>query len=312
MVEKHYDIIIIGGSAAGLAATLAVARTMKTALCIDSGAPCNKFSDHMHNLIGHDGDSPVAFRSQIKDNLMKYKTVELVEGKVINVTKSEIEFQIAAIVNNSEMGYRSKKIIFASGVNDLINNVNIKNIEKFWGKSALHCPYCHGYEVANKATGLIFNNSRLMDMVPMIYNWTKNITVLTNGTKISSICSESEQNKLKNKDIEIIDKVITEFIGEAGNLKTVRFSDGSTISLDCVYIHPPFKLNCEDILNKLQISIDETKLIKVDGFQRTNVQGVYACGDCTTYFRAVANAVSQGNIAGAMCTKDLFQNSWDE
>ncbi|CUM54545.1 uncharacterized protein AC631_02258 [Debaryomyces fabryi] len=311
-MENHYEVIIIGGSAAGLAATLAIARTMKTVLCIDSGAPCNKFSDHMHNFIGHDGDSPVEFRSQAKDNLLKYKTVRLVEGKVIKVNKAKTEFQITATVRNTEKLYVGKKIIFASGVNDLINDVNIKDIEKFWGKSALHCPYCHGYEVANRATGLIFDNSRLMDMASMIYNWTKNITVLTNGTKISSICSESEQNELKRKNIEIIDKVITEFVGESGNLETVRFSDGSTISLDCVYIHPPFKLNCEDILNKLQVNIDETRLIKVDGFQRTNIEGVYACGDCTTYFRAVSNAVSQGNIAGAMCTKELFQNSWYE
>ncbi|CUM55704.1 unnamed protein product [Debaryomyces tyrocola] len=161
-------------------------------------------------------------------------------------------------------------------------------------------------------TGLIFDNSRLMDMATMIYNWTKNITLLTNGTKISSICSESQLNELKDKDIEIIDKVITEFIGESGKLESVVFSDGTRISLSCVYIHPPFELKCEEILNKLQVHIDTPKLIKVDSFQKTNISGVYACGDCTTFFRTVSNAVSQGNVAGAFASKDLFQDSWNE
>lgn len=311
-MDNSYDVIIIGGSAAGLAATLAIARTIKTVLCIDSKAPCNRFSNRMHNFIGHDGDSPLEFKSQAKENIMKYKTVDLVEGEVIEVAKSENSFQIAATISDTEKRYTGKKIIFASGVNDLVNDVNIKNIENFWGKSALHCPYCHGYEVANMKTGLIFDNSRLMDMAAMIYNWTKNITVLTNGTKISSICSESQLNELKNKDIEIIDKVITEFIGESGRLESVVFSDGTSISLSCVYIHPPFKLNCEDILNKLQVHIDTTKLIKVNPFQETNINGVYACGDCTTLFRTVSNAVSQGNITGAFASKNLFQDSWNE
>lgn len=135
---------------------------------------------------------------------------------------------------------------------------------------------------------------------------------MTNGTKLSSICCESQQNDLKQKGIKVVDNVITEFIGEAGNLKTVRYSNGSTISLNCVYMHPPIKLNCEDILNELQVNKDETNLIKVDRFQRMNIPSVYACGDCTTFFRSVSNVVSHGNVAGAMCTKDLFQDSWNE
>ncbi|CUM55706.1 unnamed protein product [Debaryomyces tyrocola] len=114
-MDDSYDVIIIGGSAAGLAATLAIARTMKTVLCIDSKAPCNRFSNHMHNFIGHDGDTPLEFKSQAKENVMKYKTVDLVEGEVIDVAKSEKSFQIAATISNTEKALHRKEDNFCVG-----------------------------------------------------------------------------------------------------------------------------------------------------------------------------------------------------
>lgn len=87
--------------------------------------------------------------------------MEIIEDKVTKVNKSELGFQIASNVGNSEQIYTSKKIIFAAGVNDLINNINIKNMNQFWGKAIFHCPYCHGYEVANRNTGIILVICRL-------------------------------------------------------------------------------------------------------------------------------------------------------
>jgi len=148
----QHDVIIIGGSYAGLSAAMTLGRSMRKVLIIDSGKPCNRQTPYSHNFITHDGETPAAIAQKAREQVLKYPTVQLVNDTALRASKNENGFEI---ITASEAAYNTTKIIFATGVLDIMPD--IKGFAECWGISILHCPYCHGYEVKDKPLGIIAN-----------------------------------------------------------------------------------------------------------------------------------------------------------
>jgi thioredoxin reductase len=297
MTNKNYfDVIIIGGSYSGLAAAMALGRSLKQVLIIDSGIPCNRQTPHSHNFITQDGIPPQEIATIARQQVENYDTVRFLDGLAVNGIRTKEGFQIQT---SSGETFDSKKIIFATGVRDIMPG--IEGFAECWGVSALHCPYCHGYEVRNEKTGILGNGEYGFEFSVLISNWTKDLTLFTNG--VSTLTTE-QTAKLKSRNINIVEAEIEKLKHSNGYVEQIIFRDGKSTSIRALYSRPAFVQHCT-IPTSLGCELSEDGYIKVDSSQKTNVLGVLACGDNTTRMRSVANAVAMGTIAGATVNREI-------
>jgi thioredoxin reductase len=299
--STNFDVIIIGGSYSGLSAGMALGRSLRNVLIIDSGKPCNLQTPHSHNFITQDGKTPKEISTLAKQQVEQYKTVDFYNGLAISGSKTKKGFEV-----KTELGeiFLAKKLIFATGVKDIMPNIN--GFAECWGISAIHCPYCHGYEYSNAKTGILANGDLAFELGKLINNWTKDLTIFTNGTSTLTI---EQAAKLAEHNIEIVEKEINSFENSKGQIENIIFKDGSKHSITAIYARPAFEQHC-DIPAKLGCEITEQHFIKIDFFQKTTVHGVYACGDNSSMLRTVSYSVAMGGIAGIMVNRELIEEEF--
>jgi thioredoxin reductase len=295
MEQKNFEVIIIGGSYSGLSAAMSLGRSLRQVLVIDSGLPCNIQTPHSHNFITNDGETPAAIAAKARLQVSFYKTVQFYNGFAIDAVKTQNSFEIKT--ESGEL-FTSKKLLFATGVKDLLPQ--IKGFAVCWGISVLHCPYCHGYEVKSEKTAIVANGEMGFEYAKLILNWTKNLTLCTNGK--STLTSEQIQI-LKNHGVLVLENEIDSFEHNTGYISNIVFKNGEKIAVKAVYARPPFEQHCP-LPQTLGCEVNEQGLIKVDFMQKTSVSGIYASGDATTQMRSVALAVSSGSFAGATINKE--------
>jgi thioredoxin reductase len=291
MKTNTYDVVIVGGSYAGLSAAMALGRAMRKVLLIDSGLPCNRQTPHSHNFLTRDGEQPQVISAKALSQVMDYPTVQFHKGIAIEGHQVNSAFRIM-----TEAGevFESGKLVFATGVKDIMPDID--GFSDCWGKSVIHCPYCHGYEMRHQRTAILANGDFAFHYAQLIYNWTKDLTVLTNGK--STLTNEQAANISKH-GIQVIEKEIKALLHESGQVRQVAFKDGSIFEPEAVYSRPAFEQHCA-IPTQMTCEFTEAGLIKTDMFQQTNIPGIFACGDNCSPMRSVANAVATGNFAGAM------------
>lgn len=303
MNTTHFDVIIVGGSYAGLSAAMALGRSLRNVLIIDSGLPCNRQTPYSHNLITHDGEPPAAIAAKAKEQVLRYNTVTFLPGKATKTVQQQNGFEI-----QTEAGERfhAKKLLFTTGVIDAMPD--IPGFAECWGISILHCPYCHGYEVRDRKTGIIANGEAGLEMAKLISNWTDDLTLFTNGP---STLTDEQVQKLQQHGIGVVEAEIERVEHNNGTITALRGKDGSTHSLEAVYARPALRQHC-DLPQELGCALTEMGFLQVDEFQKTAVPGVYAAGDNTTMFRSVAAAIAAGGKAGAVLNKELIDESFSQ
>lgn len=298
---SFFDVIIIGGSYAGLSAGMALGRAMKKVLIVDSGQPCNIHTPHSHNFLTQDGKSPKEIAGIGKEEVLKYETVHFHEGHAIKVNKVSDGFEICLL---SGVIFSAKKLIFATGVKDIMPQLD--GFSACWGKSIIHCPFCHGYEVKNQPTGILGNGDSGFEFAKMLSNWTQDLTLFTNGP---AVFTNTQLKKLQYHHITIIEQPIAYFEHKEGYLEQIVFSDLTDHPLRVLYAKLPF---VQQSVLPLALGCDLTAqgLIKVNEFQKTSVYGISACGDSANSLRSVSNAVASGTVAGAMTNKELTDDTF--
>ncbi|MBB4806201.1 thioredoxin reductase [Chryseobacterium defluvii] len=301
MESKNFEVIIIGGSYAGLSAGMALGRSLRSVLIIDSGLPCNRQTPHSHNFLTHDGKTPEEISTLAREQVEKYDTVQFHSGTVLKALKHSGGFEV---ITRSDEKFYARKLIIATGIKDL--KPDIPGFDECWGISVLHCPYCHGYEVKNEVTGIMDNGDIAFDFSKLIFNMTKKLTLLTNG---KSTLTDEQIKKLNQNNIHIEEGEIERIEHQEGRIQQVVFKSGEELQLKVLYAKIPFLQNL-NVSEDLGCEMTEHGFIKVDPMQKTNVPGVFACGDNVTMMRSVANAVSQGNFTGAMVNKELAEEDF--
>lgn len=294
--QKHFDVIIVGGSYSGLAAAMALGRSLRDVLVIDSGKPCNIQTPQSHNFITQDGNTPKEISTLAKLQVEKYNTITFADDVAISGMKVENGFEIQTL---SGKMFWARKIIFATGIKE--HMPDIAGFSECWGISVLHCPYCHGYEVRNKKTGILGNGEYGFDFSRLISNWTKDLTLYTNG---KSTLTAEQISKLKCHNIQIVEKEIKTLAHLNGYIQKIVFKDGTSSACEALYAHNPFEQHCS-IPQTLGCEFTDEGYIKVDPLQKTTVEGVFACGDNTSKMRTVANSVATGTTAGMMLNKEM-------
>jgi thioredoxin reductase len=299
--NKNFDVIIIGGSYAGLSSAMALGRALRNVLVIDSGLPCNRQTPYSHNFITQDGTKPSEIAEKAKAQVLKYDTVKFLNDLAVSGKKTEIGF---AITTETGETFEAKKLVFATGVKDIMPD--IKGFSECWGITVLHCPYCHGYEVKGEKTGILVNGNFALHYVRLICNWTKELTIFTNG---KSSFTQEQTDKIFKNNIPIVEKEIAEIRHKNGNVQQIVFKDNSTFDLKAIYSQPNFEQHCK-IPEMLGCELTEQGLIKVDMFQKTTIENIFACGDNSHPLRTVANAVATGNIVGTIVNNGMTEEEF--
>lgn len=301
MTDINFDVIIVGGSYSGLSAAMALGRSLRKVLIIDSGKPCNAQTPHSHNFLTQDGNTPAAISGIAREQVLAYKTITFIDDLAVKGQLLETGIKIETGRNDKFTG---RKVIFATGVRDILPNID--GFKECWGISLIHCPYCHGYEVRNEKTAIIGNGDAGFDMARLISHWTKNLTVLTNG---KSTFTDNQSQLLADHKINIIENEIGSLQQLKGVIENVVFKDGSLFPVTAAYFRAPFEQHC-DIPKQLGCEMTDMGHIKIDSMQKTNIPGVYAVGDSVFPMRSVAYAVYSGSFAGAVVNREMIEESF--
>lgn len=296
-----YDVIIIGGSFSGLAAAMALGRSMRRVLVIDSGKPCNRQTPHSHNFLTQDGRPPAEILDIARQQVSAYPTVQLYDSVAVKGYASAATFEIHC---EDDTRFSARKLIFATGIDDRLPA--IPGLAMCWGISVLHCPYCHGYEMRNAVTGIIGNGQYAFEFCQLISNWTEKLTLYTNGP---STLGDEQKVRLQKRNIPVVEETITGLAHDKGFVHSIMFEGRSPAPVKAVYTRAAFVQHCP-IPEMLGCETDEEGYLKVDPNQHTGIPGIYACGDNSGRMRTVANAVASGTLAGMMVNRELIEEDF--
>ncbi|MDQ0637463.1 thioredoxin reductase [Pedobacter sp. W3I1] len=296
-----FDVIIIGGSYAGLSAALTLGRATRNVLVIDAGKPCNRQTPHSHNFLTHDGDQPADITKAAKAEVLKYPTVRFLEEKAISARQIDGGFNID--VENAG-SFAARKLLLATGLKDVLPDIN--GLAECWAISAVHCPYCHGYEIRNEKIGLLMNGDHAFEMAKNLHLWNKDLTILTNG---KSQLSAEQTEKLRSKSITIREDEIIELLHNNGHLEDVVFKNGEKLALKAIYVKPDVEQHF-NFDKQLGFELTDLKTIKVDEQQQSTAKGVYAAGDCATLFRSLSIITAAGTMAAVAMNKEMISEEF--
>ena len=292
------DFIIIGGSYAGLSAAMALGRARCRVLVLDAGQPRNRTTPHAHNLLLHDGDAPADLAARARQQVAAYPTVQLLPAEATAAEKlPDGTFQITTAAHGT---FAAPTLLLATGLRDELPP--IPGFAECWGTSIIHCPYCHGYEVADQPTGLWMNGEMVAHMVAMLLNWTRTLTVFTNGP---ATFGAEERALLATHHIGLEETPVAALLHTGPQLDGLGLADGRAVALSVLYAGLP-RYQAADLPAQLGCEMDEQNLLRVDEQNQTTVPGVYAAGDNCTMLHQLANAIGVGNRVGAMLSRDLI------
>lgn len=298
--DTHSEVIIVGGSYAGLAAAMALGRSLRSVRIIDNGKPCNRFTPFSHNFLLGDGVPPAQLRERARQQVAVYPGIIWTEGTVTGTKGSNGDFTVIT----DQGSYTTGKLLFATGVYDDLSFP--EGLEACWGKSVLHCPYCHGYEVKGRLTGILASGPVAFEMGRLLSQWTKQLVLLTNGGPMPEAAQET---LLRKNGVTILTGPVARFHHKNGQLECVEFTDGQLLTLEVLYTHAPFRQHCP-VPEQLGCTLTERGMLVVNDFQETTVAGVYAAGDNCNPMRSVSLAISAGSKAGALINRALVEESF--
>ncbi|WP_373514589.1 NAD(P)/FAD-dependent oxidoreductase [Persicitalea sp.] len=301
MNNTDFDVIIVGGSSAGLSAGLALGRALRRVLILDSGQPCNGQTPHSHNFFTQDGSTPQQILATAKAQLARYPTLTLRHELATYAQKTDTGF---VVTTKSGQVYQAQKLIAATGIKDLLPTID--GFAACWGISVIHCPYCHGYEFRQQPTGILANGDTGFEAAKLISNWTPTLTLFTNGP---STLSPEQTQSLQKHQIAIDERTVAHLDQRKGYLDRVIFTNRSSVDLKALYARLPF-VQHSDIPAQLGCDLTEQGYIATDVWQKTSVAGLFACGDNSTFMRSVANAVYSGSMAGGSVNMELINQTF--
>ena len=294
-----YEVIVVGGSFAGLSAALQLARARRRVLVLDSGKPRNRFAQFSHGFFGHDGQPPSAILAHARSQLLSYGTVSFAEDLATHAARSGKVYTVTAA---SGAVHTASRLILATGVSDDLSTV--AGLQERWGVSILHCFYCHGYEVAGQRLGVLATSDRSLQTAMLLPDWSEHVTLFTNGV----IRLDPKQlAELSSRGVAVETVPVITLLGEAPALSGVRLDDGRITPVDAVFMSPPTRM-ASPLAEQLGCDFEEGPsgpFIRTGADKQTTVPGVYAAGDAARPGHNASWAAADGVTAGISAHQSL-------
>lgn len=295
MIEA--DVAVVGGSFAGVSAAIMLARARRRVVIIDDGQTRNRYAHSSHGFLGMDGAAPGAIHEKGLAEVLAYPTARHVEGKVTGISGTA-----GAFVLEGTEEVQAARVILAFGQRDVLPD--IPGLADCWGQTVAQCPYCHGYELADRTTGLLAVDAIPMHHATHLRDWTDDLVLLENGVPVMP----EEAEKLDRPGLRREAGRVLRIHHSEGAIEAVELDGGRRVEMRALYL-VTWQEPASPLAEQMGCEIVETPMgrhLQVDDHQRTTVPGVFAAGDLARPFPSATQAASTGNRAGAACHQDLL------
>lgn len=292
------DVIVIGGSYAGMAAALQLVRARRRVVVIDAGKRRNRFASHSHGFLGQDGVDPAQLWAEAQRQLLAYPTLRWLDDVAGAVSGQHDAFRVSVDGGEEISG---RRVLLATGVSDQLPEV--PGLAERWGRSVFHCPYCHGYELDQGRIGVIATGPMSLHQAQLLPDWGP-VTFLTNG---AVAIEPAKREDLQARGVTIEETVITRITGDAD----VDLRDGRLLAFAGLFTATR-TTPASPLAAAAGCALIETPMgsqIRTADSKETSVPGIFACGDVARAPHSVSLAVADGAWAGAQLHQSLV---WPE
>lgn len=304
MEQQTYDVVVIGGGAAGLSGALALARSRRSVLVVDSGEPRNAPAAHMHNVLGHDGRPPADLYAAGRAEVAGYGA-ELTSGRADAATRDGDGFRV---ILDDGRAVRARRLLVTTGLVDELPDV--PGLAGRWGRDVAHCPYCHGWELRDQRIGVLVTSPLSLHQAQMWRQLSPHVQLLLNGQPGPGADPAEE---LAARAIPVVAGRIATVEVTGDRLTGVRLESGEVVALDAIAAGPRFVARSA-VLESLGLKPADFEMngfvlgshIPADPMGATSVPGVWVAGNVTNLGATVAVAAAAGQTAGAAINMDLI------
>ncbi|MFC4049722.1 NAD(P)/FAD-dependent oxidoreductase [Actinomadura syzygii] len=311
-LDDGYDVVIAGGGAAGLSGGLMLARARRRVAVIDAGEPRNAPAEAVHGLLARDGTPPAELLARGRAEVRRYGG-HAVRGAVALVEARDDGEDDGAftVVLADGAALRARRLLVATGLTDELPDV--PGLRERWGRDVLHCPYCHGWEVRDRAIGVLATGPMSVHQALLLRQWSGDVAYLAH-TGPEPSAEQAEQ--LAARGVRVVHGEVTalETGGPsgpdgAGRLVGVRLADGTLVRRDAVAVAPRMTVRAAFLdgigLRPADHPSGMGTHIPADAAGRTAVPGVWAAGNVTDPSAQVGTAAAAGATAAAQINADL-------
>jgi thioredoxin reductase len=294
MKADTFDVIVIGGGAAGLSAALVLGRARRRVAVIDSGEPRNASAAHMHGYLSRDGTPPADLLRRGREEARGYG-VEFVAGEVQSVEQG---FFVRVVAGEA---LEARRLLLTMGATDVLPD--IPGAAERWGRDFLHCPYCHGWEVRDQPLGVLSSGPGSVEHAHLLRQWSKDVAFLAHNHELPQI----EREQLEARGIRVVYGEVQQLVVERDSLAGVELAGGQIVSCKAVFIRPNMRARGADLSAHLGCEVDDLGFVRVDSGGSTSVAGVWAAGNVTDPRAQVITAAGEGSAAAISINTDLVQ-----
>jgi thioredoxin reductase len=300
--DESYEVVVVGGGAAGLSGAVALARSRRRVLVVDAGEPRNAPAGHVHNFLTRDGTPPAQIYAAGRDEVTRYGG-QVETGRVTKLSRDGERFRVQI----GDRAVTARRLLIATGLRDELPAV--PGLAARWGIDVLHCPYCHGWEVRDQRVGVLATGPAAVHQALLFRQLTQDVTLLQH-TGVDLAGEQREQ--FAALGIAVIAGTVAEVEADRGGLAGVRLADGRRVALDALIVAPRATAQAE-LLAPLGLTPAEVKLgghvigtrIEADATGATSVPGVWVAGNVADVQAQVISSAAAGLMAGAAINADL-------
>ncbi|MFD7749938.1 NAD(P)/FAD-dependent oxidoreductase [Streptomyces sp. NPDC059698] len=308
MKRQRYDVVIVGGGAAGLSGALALARARRSVLVIDAGEPRNAPASHVHNYLGRESTPPGELLAIGRSEAAGYGA-EIVAGRVASAERlPDAEAQGFRVVTEDGRSIEARRLLVTTGLVDELPPV--PGLAERWGREVLHCPYCHGHEVADRPIGVLATGPLAVHQALMWRQWSDDVTLFLHTVPA---LSAEEHEELAARGVAVVD-------GEVAGLETaddrftgVRLASGRVVPREALVVQARFtarsavleSLGLKPVAQEMGGTVIGT-YVPTDPTGATEVPGVWAAGNVTRLTEQVIGAAAAGLMAAGAVNGDLI------
>ncbi|MER6784555.1 NAD(P)/FAD-dependent oxidoreductase [Streptomyces sp. NPDC000658] len=308
-----YEVVVVGGGAAGLSAALVLGRARRRTLVVDAGEPRNAPAAHLHGYLSRDGMSPADFLAVGREEIARYG-VELIRDRAVDVTRSDDGFAVR-LAGDASSGegrtVRARQLVLATGLADELPPV--PGLAERFGRDVLHCPYCHGWEVRDRAFGVLASTPMSVHQALIVSQWSKDVTLFLHTLGEEELTDE-DRRRLDTAGVEVVPGEVAALIVEEDRLTGIRLAgDGGEHAREVLFVAPR-PVPRTELAVRLGAETSRTPFGAyplTDERGLTSVPGLWAAGNAAGFAEQIVNAAGRGYRAGAAINMELLMTDLD-
>ncbi len=289
-----FDVVIIGGGAAGLSAALVLVRARRRILVVDAGAPRNGPAAHMHGFLSRDGMPPRELVAVGRAEVEAYGGT-ITSSAVVGVSRIAGGFEV---VTDGGERFAARRLLVATGLRDELPD--IPGLRERWALDVLHCPYCHGWEVRDRQLGVIWNGPDTVRFAQIVRQWSNHMILFAPADTLA----DDQRSQLAARGIEVVEGVVAEVRVDDDQLSGVELTDGRVVPREALFV-PPRLVPNNDLLDQVGCAIDEHGWVVTGPFGATSEPGVLVAGNIGNPRAQVITAAGEGSAAAIAINADL-------